>query len=409
MRRPRRSMRARSPTSGCTARRTSTGSAAWAAPPRSGAAAACPSTRSISTSAATCRTAAGRSPTSDLLPYYPRANALAEAGRFSYDADDAARRPKPPMFRGFDSDVVRTDGLERFSCPTDFGRRYATPPARRAPTCRCCWARTARRCLDSGEARPIDSAGGRARWPATASSVAAARARARHGRAGNRAPAAGLARRRAAAGIGNEHDVVGRYYMCHIAGNVGTLIVHGHASRRAARLRSHARRRLLPPPPVASRPANSARTVLANAVARLHFPAHHRSRAPQRRAVGAVPRARAYQLRIRQAPATTARPRRRRLYARHLLQCHAPTRSTPAPSWRTGCASAPSPQRKFPSVILRNRTNRFSLEVHGEQLPRADSRVTLCDSADALGMPQLRVDWRYSASRHRIGAAARWT
>ncbi|RYF58501.1 MAG: GMC family oxidoreductase, partial [Comamonadaceae bacterium] len=53
-------------------------------------------------------------------------------------------------------------------------------------------------------------------------------------------------------------------------------------------------------------------------------------------------------------------------------------------------------QRKFPSVILRNRTNRFSLEVHAEQLPRPDSRVTLSERRDALGMPQLRVDWRYS-------------
>jgi choline dehydrogenase-like flavoprotein len=53
-------------------------------------------------------------------------------------------------------------------------------------------------------------------------------------------------------------------------------------------------------------------------------------------------------------------------------------------------------QRKFPSVILRNRTNRFSLEMHAEQIPRADSRVTLTDKVDALGMPQLRIAWRYS-------------
>ena len=53
-------------------------------------------------------------------------------------------------------------------------------------------------------------------------------------------------------------------------------------------------------------------------------------------------------------------------------------------------------QRKFPSVILRNRSNRFSLEIHAEQAPRADSRVTLAERIDALGMPQLRVDWRYS-------------
>ena len=54
-------------------------------------------------------------------------------------------------------------------------------------------------------------------------------------------------------------------------------------------------------------------------------------------------------------------------------------------------------QRKFPSVILRNRTNRFSLEMHCEQIPRHDSRITLGSKVDALGMPQLRIDWRYSA------------
>jgi choline dehydrogenase-like flavoprotein len=46
-------------------------------------------------------------------------------------------------------------------------------------------------------------------------------------------------------------------------------------------------------------------------------------------------------------------------------------------------------------VILRNRTNRFSLEIHGEQMPRRASRVTLTDRHDALCMPRLRIDWRY--------------
>jgi len=52
-------------------------------------------------------------------------------------------------------------------------------------------------------------------------------------------------------------------------------------------------------------------------------------------------------------------------------------------------------QRKFPSVILSNRTNRFSLEVQGEQTPLASSRVQLTRDADALGMRRLKVDWRY--------------
>ena len=84
-----------------------------------------------------------------LLPYYARANAWAEAGRFSYDARHALPGA-PPLFAGFDSSIVRTDGLERFSCPTDFGAPLPPPhggrarPARadrralhrRAPGCR---------------------------------------------------------------------------------------------------------------------------------------------------------------------------------------------------------------------------------------------------------------------------------
>jgi choline dehydrogenase-like flavoprotein len=52
-------------------------------------------------------------------------------------------------------------------------------------------------------------------------------------------------------------------------------------------------------------------------------------------------------------------------------------------------------ERKYPSVILRNRTNCFSLEISAEQIPQASSRVTLAGTADELGLPQLRVDWRY--------------
>jgi len=82
------------------------------------------------------------------------------------------------------------------------------------------------------------------------------------------------------------------------------------------------------------------------------------------------------------------------LYARHLLNVVSDPIDTTSflAHWVTRRTLA---ERKFPSVILRNRTNRFSLEIHGEQAPRADSRVTLTEKCDALGMPQLRVDWRY--------------
>ena len=52
--------------------------------------------------------------------------------------------------------------------------------------------------------------------------------------------------------------------------------------------------------------------------------------------------------------------------------------------------------RKFPSVILTNKSNLFSLEVHGEQEPNPESRITLIDETDALDMPKINIDWRYT-------------
>jgi choline dehydrogenase-like flavoprotein len=54
-------------------------------------------------------------------------------------------------------------------------------------------------------------------------------------------------------------------------------------------------------------------------------------------------------------------------------------------------------QRKFPSIIIKPKANLFSLDFHAEQQPNPDSRVALGDDIDPLGMPRLRVDWRYTA------------
>jgi choline dehydrogenase-like flavoprotein len=53
--------------------------------------------------------------------------------------------------------------------------------------------------------------------------------------------------------------------------------------------------------------------------------------------------------------------------------------------------------RKFPSIILENKSNLFSLEVHGEQVPNPDSRIYLSKEQDRLGMPKVVIDWRYTA------------
>lgn len=327
---------------------------------------------------------------SDLLPFYPEANVLSEAGRFSYDADEALGPGAPPMFRGFDSSTVRTNSLERFSCPTDFGKRYEKR-LRLAPdikvvlgaNCTAIRLETGGRAVEELE---VTTLSGHYFKVAPRAAVLAT---------------GGLETARlllasddvAHEGIGNEHDAVGRYYMCHIAGNVGTLTVRGTPDdvRHGYEMSPdgvYCRRRL------SIAPDEQRRHGLANAVARLHFP---RITDPRHRngvlsGLFLVRHLISYEYGKRLNDGTTSSPG---LYARHLLNVMTDPVDTTAflAHW---VARRTLAQRKYPSVILRNRTNRFSLEMHAEQAPNPNSRVTLSERYDALGMPQLRVDWRYA-------------
>jgi choline dehydrogenase-like flavoprotein len=326
---------------------------------------------------------------SDLVPFYPDANTLAEAGRFSYDADEALGPGAPPLFPRFDSSVVRTNSLERFSCPTDFGKRYAkrlqvAPDVKVLLGANC----TALRLEEGGRALDeldVATLGGKRFRVAARAAVLAT--------GGLETARLLLASRDVAPnGVGNEHGVVGRYYMCHVAGNVGTLTLRGEPRdvRHGYELTNegvYCRRRL------SIAPEEQRRHGLANTVARLHFP---RITDPRHRngvlsGLFLARRLISYEYAKRLNDGTAPTPS---VYAKHLLNVVSDPFDTCAflAHWIARRSLA---ERKFPSVILRNRSNRFSLEMHGEQAPRADSRVTLTDRTDALGMPQLRVDWRY--------------
>lgn len=51
-------------------------------------------------------------------------------------------------------------------------------------------------------------------------------------------------------------------------------------------------------------------------------------------------------------------------------------------------------KRKLPSAFLENRRGVYPLFVQAEQVPNPESRITLSDEKDALGMPRIVVDWR---------------
>jgi hypothetical protein len=51
---------------------------------------------------------------------------------------------------------------------------------------------------------------------------------------------------------------------------------------------------------------------------------------------------------------------------------------------------------RLPGLFLQNPAQRYGLEYHSEHLPSPDSRLMLSDNTDRLGMPQLKIDLRFS-------------
>jgi choline dehydrogenase-like flavoprotein len=53
-------------------------------------------------------------------------------------------------------------------------------------------------------------------------------------------------------------------------------------------------------------------------------------------------------------------------------------------------------RRRLPGFFVYSPTNTYPLQYHGEHLPNRDSRVTLASARDALGLPRLSIDIRFS-------------
>ncbi len=329
------------------------------------------------------------------------------AGLDAYDARRALPGA-PPLIAGFDSTRVHTHGLERFSCPTDFGRRYRRRLAQ-APTLQVLQGATCtglglsadgrrvqslRVCLSTslGKVKGGGDSPGQRRIEVRARQVVLA--------------AGGLETVRLLldsdearpGGVGNAHGLVGRFYMCHLAANLGELQLAGGPERvrhgyEMSPEGVYCRRRL------AIAPETQREHRLLNAVARLHLPPiadpHHGSGA-----LSALYLARpfiSYEYARRLGDEVALQPGARALrWGGHVANVVADAPATAAflGHWLLRRTLA---TRKFPSVILPNRRNRFSLEMQAEQVPHPDSRVTLTSTRDALGQRRLKVAWRHQA------------
>jgi choline dehydrogenase-like flavoprotein len=326
----------------------------------------------------------------DVEPYYAAANALCEAGEYEYDARLATPGGMRPLLRGFSPRHFGLNGIERFSCPTNFGQRYQNR-LRLAGNVRVLLGATVTRLRAVRDGSRIESLDVR-NSKDNGFSVLADQFVLALG--GIETPRLLLTSDDVHVnGIGNANDLVGRFYMCHVAGTVGTLQVNGpgdtvwHGYDVAAD-GTYCRRR------ISLRPDVQAEMGLGNAVFRLHHP---RIADPQHR-TGPLSAIFLAQKFIRYE------------YAKRLVNDVPPSATT----WlRHGMNAVGDPvstlrflghwfrdrtlaERKFPSIIIRPRTNRFSLDFHAEQAPNPASRVTLATSTDRFGYRRVRIDWRYS-------------
>jgi choline dehydrogenase-like flavoprotein len=327
-----------------------------------------------------------------LTPYYTRANRISEAGAFAYTAEEAFERPTRPIIEGYRSAFFTSNSLERFSCPTDFGARYGH---------RLEAALNVRTVLHANVTHlQLDREGG---------SIDRVSVRSLQGRqfavrakefvlatGGLEVPRLLLASHDVQkSGVGNRYDVVGRYYMCHLAGTIGAIKIAGSLSsvwhgyevsdegiycRRRFALRETAQRTMR----------------LGNFVARLHHP---RITDPSHRngvlsllflAQHFIP----YEYRMRLAHGGS---RGLHAWLQHFRNVAFGSLDAAGFAWHM-LRDRKLAERKYPSIIIKSKANLYSLDFHAEQQPNPSSRVGLATQEDALGMPRISVDWRYTAA-----------
>jgi choline dehydrogenase-like flavoprotein len=326
----------------------------------------------------------------ELARHYPAANRLCEAGDFNYCATTAVAGGMRPIICNFEPASFTTDSIERFSCPTNFAARYGSKLMASENVCIL---------LNANCTEIVTSRDGRITKKLVLRTLSGKQfeVSARYfilAVGGLEAPRLLLASRRFnSRGIGNEHDLVGRYYMCHIAGTIGELrlnvpsetVWHGYERawdgvycRRRLTLKSEVQRQL----------------GIGNIAMRLHHP---RLGDPSHRSgiLSAIYLARpfiGYEYAKRLCATELGGYGN---YVRHFLNvAREPFKlASFMLDWTTKRTLA---ARKFPSLIVSSNDNVYSLDVHSEHLPNYESRVFLDNARDRLDMPQLVIDWRYS-------------
>ena len=204
-------------------------------------------------------------------------------------------------------------------------------------------------------------------------------------------------------GLGNATDLVGRFYMSHISGVVGSFRPHGGPSRVYHGYQRDAdgiycRRRLKLTDHVARDFG------VGNFVARLHHPliadpSHHTGALS---ALYFASRLFSYEYGERLRSGKESGWAVRLGHVRNVaVDLHGVTKFV-----FNMVRLHVFARRKFPSLVVTPRTGTFSVDFHAEQQPNPESRVRLAEGRDYLGNRRLHVNWRYTAfDVHTVAAS----
>lgn len=326
----------------------------------------------------------------EVAQYYPRALQYCDAGKFDFTVAGSLAKPSPTI-GGFDpGGLVVADRIERYSLPTDFGKRYRERIARSPDVTAVLHARCVRlhkRAGDDaiGAVEMVDRAGRRQRLTPRAVVLACG---------GIEVPRLLLASDPEGRGLGNREDLLGRFYSCHFEITCGRLFANGAAvafnfERTADGV--YCRRQLGFSEDVQRQHR------LLNMVFRLHFSDYADWRHGSA-VMSAIYLARstlpAEYRAILQHNRPPSGPPQRLAHARNVLR-GLPQLCKFSADWLFKMRLA---RRRIPYTLVPNADGSFPLEFNSEQTPCASNRVSITGDADRHGLPRVHIDWRLCAS-----------
>ena len=325
----------------------------------------------------------------EVAQHYPRALAYCDAGAFDFSVDGSlppstARKSTIPGLD--DASVVMGDRIERYSLPTNFGKRYRARIERSANVTAVLNARCIglHRAPGGGRIDSISVVDRAGRSHAVRAQVFVLAV------GGIEAPRLMMLSDPEGPGLGNGSDCLGRYYTCHFENTLGRLIVDsGDVAFDFEKTRDgvYCRRKLQ----FTAQAQREHR--LLNTAFRLHFP-------PYSDASHGSPVLSAIYL------AKSALIPEYRSILQHGTE--AAVLSPPGAHLRNVALGLPTlghfawqwvflrnlARRKLPYTLVRNRDGSYPLEFNAEQTPLAGSRITLGDDLDRHGLRRVRVHWQ---------------